>query len=581
MATKYVAPKGTVAAGGNGSLATPWNGILEMTNALAGSTAVGDTIEFMGNKGPFGLADAADFPNVTAINAALNSGTLSSGIKIGTAYGTTSPAAGRIFQFRGSTGQAIVDMRGATMNSQRMTAALTFLGEGIQVLNPWVYCPTWAYLLDPADGSTRIAGPSSNPEQLSIENIGIQVHGNGGVVDGARVIGWTATHGGWSRAGIFCNSANAAVGSTSPRLTNIVRNCKVTGCMNGVYHSPGGAGGYDMAAGQRLKVHNNELLAPVWGARVNAPIDEFNAGSHGNGVEVIGKFGGGMGEVYNNHVSGNWQDGIDLASSYGTIAYNNYLHDIGDATLLLWQWNASTSRWNVGPVTNTNGNGIKLGLSSMDGTGPTVWMGTDGVAGGSLNVPEQLNAAVGNRIYRVNALGVASNTAKGCYIHANEIVDAKSVCISLLSLGAVGNQCVTHNYCKLSSDAPANSSAVVVGTNNRVVFANNIVVTDPTKSHFEVNWPSSTGIVKGVNLMATGRFAGGNYSTTNDLANRVPTWTPGVGLPAGDAALTAGTRALWQTTKHFRAHADMWGVPFDQPPPLGPYRPAFTRSSRS
>ncbi len=600
MPTFYVYPVGMGKVGGTGlSPSEAFNGFSDLQSRGLALTAQGDTIEFLADRGEYGLAEYTYntyTPNTE--NTGLPSGYY--GPIFGTNQAASSTAAYRIFRFTGNTGVAKINMRGATVATQRMNAALIIRGEGVQVIGGNIQAPNWNFLFNDVTFATRIPwnagmGPASGPngEQGSVENNGIIVNGAGITIDGLTVDG--TVDAGWSRKGIYVYHPDSGVTSTN-NLRSVVRNCNVSGSMDGISVNivgSGGAGALQIQSKQYIEIYNNFVFNPAWGWAKRSDDLAYNAGAHGNGIEITGAWRG-RARIYNNEVTGNFQDGIDIAGGGGIICDSNVVHDIGDPSLSRWAWNTTTSRWFLTFSQNTEGNGIKTGLNT-EGTGsvpPSTWLGSDGVNGSDLlQQDEARNQVIGNKIYRCNSQGITTNAGCGIFIHANEIVDVKRVGINISAGGKAGNYCITNNYIRLvynTEYASISRIGIYVDPSTKIIMANNIIDSNILNTggtnDYDIFWaaPAATALFKDKNLLVTGRTAGTVPADASGVL-AVPggySWTPGIGLASTSTLLSAGVATVIPVSKSCRASTDNRNQPWGTSMAVGCYAAPFTRISR-
>lgn len=593
MPTFYCKPVGSVSAGGNGqSESTAFNGLADLVARGLALTAVGDTIVFVGTF----LINEYTFNTNT--NFSINQGILSSwyvGPMIGNNSVSTSTARGRVYDFR----QAVIDMRGGTTNAQRMSAGLLMRGEGMTIWGGTFYAPNWNYLFDDALGNTVTRcpwlagmglGDGVLTEQASWENGGLLVAGNGNTVDSVTINGaplQTLGGSGWCRHGLMMHVNNAGMGSATAGLTNTIKNCNVSGCLTGISATAFGVGGSAIMANTRGRIFNNRTFDPVWGWPAGYARDEYNAGAHGNGIEIALQTKG-LWDVYNNTITGNWQDGLDFGGASDCNGWNNLITDIGDSTIQQWQWDTTTAQTGVANTwwkktrANTEGNGIKMGLAA-EGTGsaaPSTWMGSDGTVGSdNLQVKEQGNRVWGNTILRTNQSGITSNSARGMFIHANEIIDTKGMGINVF-IPSAGNHCITNNYVKLSDAAQNGYACLWWGASQRCIVANNILDAGANATTFEINYQAGASVInKTNNVYVRNRFTGSPPADTAVIASPgTLAWTQGAGLAAGHAYYTAGKPSIELISKMARGGHDLRGQPLGLA--VGPFAAAFTRTNR-
>jgi hypothetical protein len=490
------------------------------------------------------------------------------------------------------------DMRGATTNSQRMIAALRIKGEGITVTGFKCYPPDWAYICDHSvdPPTTRIAGVSgSQAEQMSNENCGLFVFGNGNTIEDCEIDGSD----GWCRYGIMMFVSGAGISDASDDTIGYLRNNTVIGVLTGMECQQYGGGGtgnsaYALEKPTFVHIYGNLIHTPCWGrSTIHLPTGSGNSAAHGNGIGVQGRYFGGC-LVYRNEIYGDTQDGIACGSACGVMVLENYIHDLGQDNYDEWYYNTGSARWDTRNVTSsTEGNGIKLGLNARDNIGPTTWLGTDGTASTStltLMVAECRNIAARNVIRNVNGSGITLNAGRGCVIHANEIIDMRGVGINLTLSPQTGNRgqvIVSHNFVKkLSGDSSGGTSNFCISCNtgnyvhmyNNVFWSNNSISTNR-----DCRWAGATLVGKDKNVMVTNRADGSGYSTSGDMdatartdaqtyvqttVSTGPISFSGGGYASG-SLLNAGTDRR-ASTRSFGCARNLLGEALDSTPNVGP-----------
>lgn len=587
MPTFYVRPVGSVSPGGNGlSEATAFNGFSDLQSRGLALTSSGDTIRFIGT---FLISEFTYNTNGSyTITQGLPGNAFIAPI-FGTNQVSTSSASGRIFDFRAAT----IDMRGATANTQRMNAGLIIRGESMTILGGLFIAPDWNYLFNDAIGtlSTRVpwnagmgSGDGTLSEQASWENGGLIVAGCGNTVDGVTING-AYGNSGWCRHGLMMYISNSGMANATQNLTNTIKNCVVRGALTPISATAFGSGGSIIVPGTKIRIHDNLVTDPIWGWPAGYVRDEYNAGAHGNGIEVVLQANG-LCDVWNNRIIGNFQDGLDFGAAGMCNGFSNYIADIGDPFIRHWQWDASLNSgagaWWLKYRANTEGNGIKMGLAA-EGTGsvaPSTWLGSDGTAGSTtLMTKEQFNRAWGNTILRVNSIGITNNSGRGCFIHANEIIDAKAGGINLFSTTA-GNHCVTNNYVKLRDDANNTAAALYHGNLQRGIVINNILdggANTACYDYFYVN--GAVTITKTNNVYVRNRIGGTPPADTVAIASPgTLAWTQGQGLPSGHAYYTSGKGDVDLVSKMARGRMGLRGRPLDRA--IGPFAAEASRVAR-
>lgn len=580
MADWYWTPAAITGGTNVGTAANPYRGFKMVADQIAaGVIQGGDNVYRVVGSGPIAMADRAQFPaNTTAETSSLGSSLNSSvhGPMAGTSFGATSLASGIRFFMQSTMTDPAIDGRGVTANSERMQAVLRLRGENIEVHDLCGYTSDWNYIRR-SDGTTRIAGTSStsDAEDRSIENCGLMIMGNGNKVYNTKIDGL----GKHSRAALYMAVMVSSNAGSSQYRTNIVDGFEVWGAANGVSVQPQG-GGWDMCRGQKVYVRNGKAHTGGWGRETGMPAGGYNAQKHGNGIVVVGKYFGGA-EVHDCEVTGSYQDGIVLAGGTSLVGRDCYIHDLGSATNQFWQWNTGTARWELTPVAaSTEGNGVKAGLGTYDGTSPTTWLGEDGTDGGSLLVPEVRTVLLRMRIYRVAGIGITTNQGRGILIHACEIDDSGESGISIDAGSRVGNYWLSNNFVRKVDTQPS-KFALRLTANARICgMFNNILWSNPAVSgQLDIGWESTQAMPAGMkdkNLLVTGRKSGANYPSVGDLAPQTPVWTQGIGLSAGSSLRGAGA-ALSEIAKGrctgltYGIGSDGSRTRFGSPPNIGPY----------
>ena len=576
MANYYWTPIAQGTSGTNvGTEANPFRGFKKVSDEIAaGNISGGDNVYRVIGSGPLAMGDREQFTaNSTAVTAAMSTAlnVAGQGPMAGTSFTASSLASGIRFFMQSTMADPAIDGRNITTNAQRMQAVLRLRGEDIEVHDLCGYAGDWNYIRD-GSGNTRIAGTSStsDAEDRSQENIGLMIVGNGNRVSRAEIDG-NSKH---CRAGIYMAAMVDSVAGASTNKLNIVEDCEVYGANGGISVQPQG-GGWDLKSGQRTLIRRCYTHSPCWGREGAMAIAGYNALAHGNGIVLVGKYWGG-GEVYDCEIEGQYQDALVLAGGTSLVGRDNYIHDVGQAnTYQLWQWNTTTSTWNLSAsLTNPHGNGIKAGLNTYDGTSPTTWLGTDGSltsdSSNQLQVPEVRTLLVRNRIYRCRAFGIATNNSRGTFIHANEIDDTGNSGIVLQPGARVGNYWVSNNFVRKNDTEPSNFALEVLA-NSRVALLNNIFWSNINVStQRDIRWNTALSvIVKDKNLLVTGRTGGtGTYPTTGDLTPTTPNWTLGDGTTTASLIGVGSTRT--PEARSYGASRKMTGR-LDNPPNLGPY----------
>ena len=574
MTTYICKGKGTVSGANNGGAGSDaFNGLKALSNAINANTVKGgDTVRF---EGAFGLAEMADFPCPRLVSEKLQANTAAhGGPYLGTSQAAGSSASGIRFEWTGPNGQSVWDMTGADTTTERMTAAIRIQGEDITLVNPSIRPGDWNYIFG-SGGAARIAG-GSDAEQVSDENYGIILLGNGNGIDGGTIDA-TGSSSRFCRFGIFKAPSAAGVSGASSNKTGYVRNVVIKGCASGGQVQPFGASGYALKPGTRETVSGLTISDASWGWQSGyLSSSGGNAAKHGNGWGVLGAFLGGF-ELYGCDISGHFQDGIAIGVAAGAIVRDCYIHDISGPNQQWWVWNAGTAKWDLATVTNNvEGNGVKTGLANKDGTSPSTWLGTDGVApspGDNPGYPELRNQVIRCRIYRVNGAGITSNQSRGNHYHANEIDQTGNAGILLVTLGSVGNQWISNNFVRRVGVPNSSSSYCLrIESNNRVWLYNNILWSDPGVSgRYDLYQGSGAAHVGARNVLVTGRQAGSPaWDTTNDLPTQTPAWTQGVGLAAGSPLIGAGTTDAF-LSRSTGAGRNRLKALFASPPNVGPY----------
>lgn len=227
-----------------------------------------------------------------------------------------------------------------------------------------------------------------------------------------------------------------------------------------------------------------------------------------------------------------------------TNVYDNHFHDIAPAysygatyTPLEGEAAGSTasgyaSGWDFRTRT-IEGNGLKLGLTGLDGTPGSGWL-VPGTAGGTYAVDEVRNRVFRNRLNYVPGYSVTSNNSSGMLICANEMIhDSRSAGGAVFGLsartGSTANQWIANNYIK----GPTHGG--FVGNNNRLYFFNNAV--DAASSMFQLSGTGSSAAgnrnVSTANVALTGGALAAQHAQLLNSTIATPAYTAGVGPTSG------------------------------------------------
>jgi hypothetical protein len=447
MVDRTVSPKGSVSPGGDGLAGnTPINGWAALNTMInAGTIVAGDRVIVDGTRGTYGAADFADFPQTAAASTATGIPNLTNtgggGIVVGTAQGVTSKACGITFDFRGSGVQAVVDGSGqGTTNATRQAYGMLFWGESMRILWPVIKACKRDYLTP----MINTAAGGNQPETLSYENIALAVFGNGNYIYEPDLDGGSA----FSRYGLHVLLSTSPMSANHSKHTvcSIIRP-RIVGSFHELRVDPGGPGssGTILKDGTVLIIEDPTLLDPCWGRRPGDPVGAYNAASHGGHVSISGAFRG-RGSMKGGVLSGNCQDSIDMVTSEFLLE-GTLIQDVSSVDPTIWLWSGTS--WGLGTRAGRDGNGVKAGLTGLDGTSPSAWLGTDGTPGGSSSVPEACNIIRGLTIRRVSGYGITNNGTKGLDVGYTEIVDAELGGIGLQA--STGNNFVHHSYVTLKA----------------------------------------------------------------------------------------------------------------------------------
>jgi len=550
----------------------------------AGTIVAGDRVLFGGSLGHYGLADVALFPAASrALNSGYPAGTQvgtggeNGGITFGTAQSGASKASGITFEGAGDGARSVWDLHGGRTVAQRQIAGLCFRGEKMVVRNFEVNGPDCDYLTN-----INTAASGNQPETLSFENLCVAVFGGGNTIEFNKLNG-NAGPNGFSRYALYVLLPNDSQGANyGKHLTTVIRRNDLSGSFQGLRVDPGGpgGGGQILRYGTALEVYDNDLHDAAWGRRSGDAALPYNAQSHGGHASVSGAFYG-RSFFNGNRLWGDCQDALDLITAGMDVCWN-LVRDIQSVDPVIWQW--SGSAWFQAAWTgNRNGNGLKLGFTGVDGTAPSVWLGSDGVSGGSSAVAEAGNRCVGNRVYRTSGAGVTTNNSNGMFIAHNEFLDTQLACVLLYA--KAGNQFVMNNYGRLASNNVAGVACIDIGAGVRVWEFNNIWNAGSNaaaRSAYEWNNRSTAARTYGKNLHVNGRHqspeGGSAYVGTLDVnggAAQAINYVEGAGFPLGDALQGLADAECLRTARSAGMLRDINQQPIWLPNNLGPYtRPA-------
>jgi hypothetical protein len=377
--------------------------------------------------------------------------------------------------------------------------------------------------------------------------------------------------------------AEEGVTGASSGLRGSVSYCTATGVLSGMQVQTFGATGYDLEIPTGCDVYGNSFSAPGWGHSTWLDLSvsgSGNAAGHGNGIGIQGKFFGGV-LIYGNTITGGFQDGIAAGVSAGAVVSDNYVYDLNRTTNRSeWYWNGTA--WAVRTLTNTEGNGIKTGLSNKDRISPSTWLGTDGTAAtatDSLEVAELRPIVLRNIIHNTQGAAITSNESNGGFIAGNEVVDPQGAGILIVGiaksagLSRESNWFLAHNFVKKTVTGGA--SWVVrfeSGTNNigRAWVYNNIFWPGASQNLMFVG-SGFTISASYKNVFVQGTITG-TYDTTNDLtdstskadaqlyvlsASGVKT---SAGLPVGNSLRTAGSVTPQTSARTHGCYLDFRGT---------------------
>lgn len=540
----HVGPTDTTPSGGTGtSIGSKLKGLKAFADAVAATTIkAGDTVNLYGT---FNHAEVAlGWPNAVAAGTGLTNLGTGQGPTIGTAQGFLSAACGITVNFRTSEGQAVIDMSGASQLSERMSYALLLRGEDINILYPKVKSSRYNYM------QNRVAGtPESNqqPETISYENIPLALHGSGTII-GADLDGGVGT--GFARYGLHILVSTDTMSANHSKWKKIkVVDPLIRGCFHNLRVDPGGPGssGSSLKEGCTLEVINPTLLDPWWGGELAAK--GGNAATHGGMGSIAGNWKG-RGFVRDGLVRGYCQDAFDLVTTEFTMLYTEF-QDLDGVDPTAYVWNGSA--WVPQLVIQRLGNGVKAGLTGLDGTAPTAWNGVDGVAGGSGSIPEAGNHLIGVKVYRSTGYGITTNGAKGLRVSAAELVDNELGCFGAIANS--GNYLIHDSFLRLKDTA----ARVTLGSGGALVSPACIDSYASTKGYLynnvfdaqyaasgvsapyrrEISGGSALPFVNSKNVLVTGQINGSGYTAANDVnggaATSIPDYVVGAGFPGGSS----------------------------------------------
>jgi hypothetical protein len=310
----------------------------------------------------------------------------------------------------------------------------------------------------------------------------------------------------------------------------------------------------------------------------------YNAARHGNAVALSGVFND-VALVYNNEATGGFQDLFECGISHGVTFDYNYAHDSGDYTTQdTWRRVGGTT-WARSTETGLDmGNGAKFGLSGKDGTPPSYWLGTDGVAGGQFNVDEARNICTRFRAYRLGGVGITSNHSNGLFVGSSEIIDTLGHAMLVAVGNAGGHFWLQNNFFGMSVNARAFQSAMYVEANANLYLYNNVFRSFATGGSYTAGHKDATisagSVLKahGNNLWVTNRrtvSASATFNNGSDLAtpaSQSVAWNTGTGWGVGSEYLTGGTATPYSTARTFGSGRNMNNSRFNlAAPPVGPY----------
>lgn len=598
MADRYFVRKDWAgSSSGVGTESNPLVGALAARNAHGSVILPGDRLIFMGEHGPLGLVDAADFANSFAAGVTIPLNTAATllpncGILFGDSYANTSNASNIEYVARGDEHAWHVEMRGGTANAQRQRAALAFQGMNIGVSGWRVAAADYNYI---GDGTNRVgtgggALSALYAAEASFENLGLLLWGTGFEVLDNMVWGSDA----FSRLGIYYGFHTTG---TDPSVhdyqrTRIERN-QVWGAYGGIaanFASVLASGAsYRPPRGCHLDVHRNRVWGLRWGD--TTPGATVNNTLHHSGcISVTGNYDNGRARatVSCNDVSGDAQDLIEIIASR-VDCVDNYVHDQaptrtnGQAVSV---WLPSGANWTLQNYTY-GGNGIKSGLSNNgDGTGgydgtahATEWMGA-GVASGAYSVDQCGVRVMRNRIKNVATTGITTNGAGGTFVHANEIsIDGAGSLrgVKLETSYRLKQHWVSANYVRLNSPGGNSYALHVLGGFHYGYVHNNILDGGVQASDYDLNINGASTLVGDKNRLVRNKinlFGGAVNSLTGTVIGAAD-YVEDHGPTAGGNCDGTGGLAGLTGARSAGCMRDMNNQRYRNPPAAGPRERGF------
>jgi hypothetical protein len=500
----------------------------------AASIVSGDTVTLLGTY-PYTLTDTAQFVGCSiAVTAEIpgggsnraNDGAHGRNILFGNVSGGTSSLDGINFLAVGDVAGWNVDMRGATVEDERQSAALFLQGRPGIVDGFKIRCADWNYA-----ATGRIAASGTDYVTDMHENCGIIVRGAWGceikncIVDGGTRCGW----------GIKVQYRASTTGTINANLSILVHDNEAYHCGEGCIEVTGGAGinasgANPMPNGSLIEIYDNLAYDGFWGET------SWNAARyHGNLLAVYsGAQKGSRVLVHDNECYGECQDAL-LVMTGVSLTYDNYVHDVMPGFAAADTVNTMTgvgggstlagyaTGWDVRTTTGA-GSGIKCGLGqSYYGTPePAGWLSTPGTPGGTYNIDQLRPFIFRNIVDGFPRTGVNTNGSGGALIFANEIRSSRgNRGISNASAMAAREAIwVANNYVEVAS-------ALVI-FDFIDCFAFNNIFKGSTNSAAETGANSN---VYGSNNLLDGATSGTFLWTNNTSATAAYTW--GVGPTVG------------------------------------------------
>lgn len=570
MALHYWRTKIGIGASGLGTEEAPFTAKQLADAMIAGTVVPGDATMLMGERGPIGLADAADFPAHTATaqtalkitgyspsNAippanAANSSNYGRNIVFGTTaddtIGTTSKASGISFLARGgSKASPNVDMRGMTTNAERQMAAIIIQGYDFPEISGFYIRPgDWNYVAAGRVGNTTAtpAGESDRPTEASFENIGLMVRGGwGSKIRDIYVHGGNHCHTGVMIGWRSYNTDPTKYANKGIHLLNVeAESCGV----DAVAVEPG----RQIHAGSSREMPNGAwiLLENVSGHDAYFYMSGYdNQALRFANLVAINECRAARGNSVRMKNVRAWGDCQDAVLLLGVNLVGEYF-DIFD-TCPTWEPGATfnyvtNSGTGWGGTTGTvQGVGLKVGLGeSYEGT-PAGGLFGAGTVGGTYSADQLRQTVLYSSIRNTKGVGMTTNGSSGMVLHASEIDTPHAHAFQAVVRTKAGWHLLTNNFLR-------GTRGIYVEAYNKVGAWNNIAVGTTASAGI-----TGTGAeLYGARNIRSGPIGG---SPTWSAIDAVPDYTVGVGPTAGGNCDNAGD---WAGLMEHRRRAAMYDM---------------------